>query len=111
MATGLQPTNNLESAIIATLDPGSYTAILRGRNSTTGNGLVEVYDLEPSTELDTRLANISTRGFVQSGDNVMIGGVIIQGASRETSPRPRHWPEPGRLWRAKCAPRSDARCR
>jgi uncharacterized repeat protein (TIGR01451 family) len=83
MDTGLKPTNDLESALVATLDPGSYTAILRGKNSTIGNGLVEVYDLEPSTELDTRLANISTRGFVQSGDNVMIGGVIIQGAAEK----------------------------
>ncbi len=82
-ATGLQPTNDMESAILATLDPGNYTAILRGNGGTTGNGLVEVYDLTPATELDTRLANISTRGFVQSGDNVMIGGVIIQGAAEK----------------------------
>ncbi|HKP93499.1 MAG TPA: hypothetical protein VJS88_06355, partial [Chthoniobacterales bacterium] len=81
--TGLQPADDLESAIIATLDPGRYTAILRGKNGTSGNGLVEVYDLDPSLSLATRLANIATRGFVQSGDNVMIGGVIIEGAAEK----------------------------
>ncbi|HEX4665865.1 MAG TPA: DUF11 domain-containing protein [Chthoniobacterales bacterium] len=81
--TGLEPSDDLESAIIATLDPGRYTAILRGKDGTTGNGLVEVYDLDPSTELATRLANIATRGFVQSGDNVMIGGVILEGAAEK----------------------------
>ena len=78
--TGIPPTNDLESAIVATVDPGNYTAILRGKNNGTGNGLVEVYDLGADTDLDTRLVNISTRGFVQTGDNVMIGGIIIQGA-------------------------------
>ena len=77
-ATGLQPTNNLESAILSTLDPGSYTVILRGADSTTGTGLVEVYDLDPPTA-DTALANISTRGLVQTGDDVMIAGFIISG--------------------------------
>lgn len=81
--TTIPPTNNLESAIVATLDPGNYTAILRGKNNATGNGLVEVYDLQPATDLDTRLVNISTRGFVQTGDDVMIGGVIIQGAAEK----------------------------
>jgi hypothetical protein len=59
-----------------TLDPGPYTAILRGVNNTTGVALVEVYDLDAS--VDSKLANISTRGLVQIGDNVMIGGIIIQ---------------------------------
>ncbi len=75
-ATGLAPTNDLESAIIATL-PGngaSYTAILKGNSGTTGVGLVEAYDLDTTT--DSKLANISTRGFVDSGDNVLIGGFI-----------------------------------
>ena len=70
IATGIPPTNNLESAILATLDPGNYTAILQGKNGTAGNGLVEVYDLQPASNLDTRLVNISTRGFVQTGDSV-----------------------------------------
>ena len=56
------------------LDPGSYTAIMSGVNGTTGIGLVEVYDLDQSA--GSKLANISTRGFVDTGDNVMIGGFI-----------------------------------
>jgi hypothetical protein len=74
-ATGLAPTNNLESAIVATLAPGDYTAILRGKNGTTGIGLVEIYDLAPNS--NSRLANISTRGFVQTGNNVLIAGFIL----------------------------------
>ena len=57
------------------LDPGAYTAVLRGNDATTGVGLVEAYDLDQS--VDSQLANISTRGFVDTGDNVMIGGFII----------------------------------
>ena len=74
-ATGLPPTNDLESAIVATLEPGGYTAILAGANGGTGVGLVEVYDV--SSENNSALANISTRGFVSTLENVMIGGLII----------------------------------
>ena len=77
----IAPANDLESAILATLDPGLYTAILRGVNNTTGVGLVEAYDLDRS--VDSQLANISTRGFVQTGDDVMIGGFIILGDSAQ----------------------------
>jgi hypothetical protein len=81
IATGLQPTEDLESAIIATL-PASpagigYTAIMSGVNDTTGLGLVEVYDLDSAA--DSKLANISTRGPVLKGIGVMIGGVIVVG--------------------------------
>jgi len=75
MATGIPPQNDLESAIVATLAPGHYTAVLAGQNGTVGNGLAEVYDLEPGT--NATLANLSTRGFVGAGDSAMIGGVII----------------------------------
>jgi hypothetical protein len=75
MATGLAPQNNLESAIVVTLSPGSYTAVLAGQGGATGNGLVEVYDLAPG--VSSTLANLSTRGFVGTGDNVLIAGVII----------------------------------
>ena len=75
MDTGIPPQNDLESAIVATLGPGHYTAVLAGKNETTGNGLVEVYDLESGTS--STLANLSTRGFVGIGDNVMIGSLII----------------------------------
>ena len=74
-ASGLQPSDDLESAIVGTLEPGLYTAIVRGSSDMTGIGLVEAYDLEPA--LDSQLANISTRGFVDRGDNVMIGGFIV----------------------------------
>ena len=74
-AAGFAPSSNAESAIIGTLQPGAYTAILREKNSTPGVGLVEVYDLDQTA--GSKLANISTRGFVDTGDNVMIGGFII----------------------------------
>lgn len=73
-ATGIPPANELESAIVRTLSPGAYTAIVRGRNGATGVGLVEAYDLAPSA--NSKLANISTRGFVGNSGNVMIGGFI-----------------------------------
>jgi hypothetical protein len=63
---------------MANLPPGNYTAIVRGVNNTTGVALVDVYDLTPDS--NSILANISTRSFVQTGDNVMIGGFIVQGA-------------------------------
>ncbi|HSP44710.1 MAG TPA: hypothetical protein VLO30_01830 [Chthoniobacterales bacterium] len=74
-ASTIAPTDTKESAIIATLDPGAYTAIVRGANDTTGVGLIEVFDL--SQAVPNRLANISTRGFVQTDGQVMIGGFII----------------------------------
>lgn len=75
--SGVAPTNAKESAILRTLAPGAYTAIVRGVNDTTGVGLVEVYDLNQT--LDSKPVNISTRGLVQTGDNVMIGGTIVLG--------------------------------
>ena len=82
IATGLAPTDPRESAILRTLLSGAnYTAVLRGENNTTGIGLVEVYDLEPTN--DTHLANISGRAFVSTGDDVLIGGVIIRGNAAE----------------------------
>jgi hypothetical protein len=81
--TGLQPTNDLEAAIVATLpaDGAGYTAILRGKNNTTGVGLIEAYDLDGAA--NSKLANISTRGFVDTGDNAMIGGFILGGGTAE----------------------------
>jgi hypothetical protein len=74
-ASTIAPSNDLESAIVMTLDPAGYTAILRGKNNGTGIGLVEVYDL--ASGANSKLANISTRGFVDTGDNAMIGGFIV----------------------------------
>jgi N-acetylneuraminic acid mutarotase len=78
-ATGAQPSNDLESAIVRTLDPGSYTAILRGKGDATGIGVVQAYDLNQAA--NSKFGNIATRGFVDSGDNAMIGGFIIGPAS------------------------------
>jgi hypothetical protein len=74
-ATGIPPTNDFESAIVRTLAPGNYTAILRGNGNTTGIAVVEAYNLDQAA--NSRLVNISTRGFIETGDNVMIGGLII----------------------------------
>ena len=65
----------MESAILTTLNPGAYTAIVRGYHESVGTALVEVYDLATG---GSKLGNISTRGFVQTGDDVMIAGVIVQ---------------------------------
>jgi hypothetical protein len=78
-ATTIPPGNDLESAIVTTLSPGSYTAILAGKNGGTGIGLIEVYDLAQGA--NSKLANISSRGFVDTGDNVMIGGLIVGGSN------------------------------
>ena len=75
--TTIAPTNNLESAILMTLPAGPYTATVRGVNNTTGIGLVEAYDLDRT--VNSRLANISTRGLVQTSDNVLIAGMIVTG--------------------------------
>ena len=75
--SGYAPGDGRESAIIADLSPGNYTAILHGVNNMTGVALVEVYDL--SANADSILVNISSRAFVQTDDNVMIGGFVIQG--------------------------------
>lgn len=80
-ATGLQPSNDLESAILTTLAPGSYTAIVSGKNSATGVGLVEGYDVDSAA--DSQLGNISTRGFVETGSDVMIGGFILGGGGAD----------------------------
>jgi len=75
----IPPSNSLESAIVRTLpaNGAGYTAVLRGANNGTGIGVVEAYDLDGTA--DSKLANISTRGLVQTGDNVLIAGVIVVG--------------------------------
>jgi len=79
LASGVAPKDTKEPAVVLTLDPGNYTAIVSGVGGTTGIALVEVYDLDPTAP--AKLANISTRGLVQTGDNVMILGTIILGDS------------------------------
>jgi hypothetical protein len=82
MDSGISPSDPKESAIVATLQPGSYTAIMSGANGATGIGVVELYDLD--TAAPANPANIATRGFVETGDNVMIGGFIVGGSQNRT---------------------------
>ena len=81
--TTIPPSNGLESAVVATLaaNGAGYTAIVRGVNDSTGIGVVEAYDLDRS--VDSKLANISTRGFVSTGDNVLIAGTIVLGQATQ----------------------------
>jgi hypothetical protein len=77
--TGIPPTNDLEPAIVATLAPGAYTAIVSGKNSTSGVALVEIYDLNQN--VDSKLANLSTRAFVSTGDDIVIAGFLVSDKS------------------------------
>jgi hypothetical protein len=77
LATGIPPADEHEAVVAVDLAPGSYTAIVRGRDDSTGVAVVEVYDLSPRST--SKLGNISTRGKVEAGDNVMIGGFILGG--------------------------------
>lgn len=74
-ASGFAPGSDLEAAVILDLAPGAYTAIVRGAGSSTGVGIVEVYDL--ATGGEAQLINLSTRGRAETGDNVMIGGFVV----------------------------------
>jgi hypothetical protein len=77
--SGLAPKNDLESALWGIINPGAYTVVVRGKDNATGIGLFEVYDLDQTA--DSKLANVSTRGLAQTGDDVMIGGIIVGGGS------------------------------
>lgn len=83
IGVGVAPSNPNEAALIAVLDPGNYTIVLQGVGGATGIGLVEVYDLDGSKR--STLANIATRGKVQGGDQVMIGGFIMLGDNGATN--------------------------
>ena len=76
-ATGLAPSRDLDSAIDAYLQPGSYTAVIRGKNNSSGVGLIEIYDLDQG--LSAKLANISTRALVGTNSNILIAGFILGG--------------------------------
>ena len=78
IASGIAPSDDLESAIDALLSPGVYTAIVSGKNNTTGVALVEVYDL--SQAVPSKLGNISTRAFVGGGSDIVIAGFILGGS-------------------------------
>jgi hypothetical protein len=80
--TPFQPTDNREAVVLGTLSAANYTALLTGKDNTSGVGIVEVYDRDQG--VDAQLANISTRGFVQADEKVMIGGFILGGSSNNT---------------------------
>jgi hypothetical protein len=71
-ASGIPPTDDREPAIVKTLDPGSYTVVMRGKNNSSGTGVVETYDIDLAA--NARLANVSSRGFIGTGDNILISG-------------------------------------
>lgn len=71
-SSGIPPTNDHEPAIVKTLDPGTYTVVMRGKNNSSGTGVVEMYDI--GLAANARLANLSTRGFIGIGDDILIGG-------------------------------------
>ncbi|MDQ6655229.1 MAG: hypothetical protein M3Y80_05385 [Verrucomicrobiota bacterium] len=78
---GLAPSNPKESALLRTLNDGAYTVVIKGVNGTSGLGLVEIYDADLGS--GSRLANISSRGFVRTGDSVLIGGLIVSGSATQ----------------------------
>ena len=80
-ASGFAPSSGLESGLLVTLNPGAYTAVVAGFQNGTGVGIVEVFEVDRP---DVPLANISTRGQVLTGNDVMIGGFIIQGDGPQT---------------------------
>ena len=82
LASTISPDDPAEAAIIANLNPGPYTAIVRGANNGTGTGLAEVYDLSPTAP--AVIANLSTRGYVRTEDDVLIGGFIVGGSESLT---------------------------
>ncbi|MBK7660154.1 MAG: hypothetical protein IPJ28_13880 [Betaproteobacteria bacterium] len=79
--SGFAPSSPLESAILTTLGPGAYTAVVSGVGGVTGVGIIEVFEVDKP---EIPLLNISTRGQVLTGNDVMIGGFIIQGDSPQT---------------------------
>ena len=77
ISSGLVPRNAAESTLLLSVAPGTYTAVLRGHGGSTGIGLIEIYDLDANGAAS--VVNISTRGFIFTGENVMIGGLIVAG--------------------------------
>ena len=104
-ANGLAPANPLESAIVRTLAPGAYTVIVTGKNPTPGIGLVELYDISPLS--NSKLGNMSTRGSVGTGDNVLISGFIVGDVGKRDRRRARPWSIASCLRCERSAKRSD----
>ncbi|HKP03894.1 MAG TPA: kelch repeat-containing protein [Chthoniobacterales bacterium] len=83
--SGLAPANDLESALWGVINPGAYTVIVRNKNGAPGTGLFDAYDLDYAA--DSKLANVSTRGLVQTEDNILIGGFIVGGGTEGSMAR------------------------
>jgi hypothetical protein len=77
LASGLAPANDAEAAIVETMSPGAYTASMTAQDRGTGVGLLELYDADPTSS--THFTNLSARGLVGAGDDVMIGGFVVRG--------------------------------
>ena len=105
-STALAPANDLESGILQILQPGNYTAALSGKNGTTGIGLVELYDISPGAFAE--LTNVSTRGFVGTGDNVLIAGFISNGSTASGGSRSWTHPRATAVWRLRHSGRSGS---
>ena len=97
--SGFAPQNDSEAAIVSTLAPGNYTAIVGGKSNTTDVSLVEVYELDSTA----RLLNISTRGFVGDNNNVIIAGVTLNGSDNGTICFRALGPSLATHWSARCA--------
>ena len=74
---GMTPVDARESATVVTLSPGHYTAVIGGKNGSAGTALVEMYDVDPVA--DSQFGNVSTLGFVGTGDDALIGGFVVAG--------------------------------
>ena len=95
--TGKAPPNDKESAILGSLSPGSYTAIVRGKNNTTGVGLAEAYGIVPPG-VENLISNVSSRGFVGTGNDVMIGGFYRRPHTVVANYCARSWSDADAIW-------------
>jgi len=74
--------NSLDAVVLAQLDPGAYTALVSGTGGRTGVALVEVYDVDTvSAFAPQKVVNVSTRGVVGTGENILIAGFVISGST------------------------------
>lgn len=88
MASGLQPSNNNEAALVRWLNPGTYTVIVRDEGAQYGVGLFEIYELQNNTNEQSRLLNLSTRCLVGTGDEQAIAGMMVGDFNNTGLPKP-----------------------
>ena len=70
------PAGSADAAVLVTLPPGAYTAIVEGERGATGSGLVEAYEVERNA---TRIANLATRGYIGRDGKELVGGFVVEG--------------------------------